>query len=149
MRRNSKQERERERAGDAKMFRAWKKYHREERDAVLSGPHARTLAELFRAFTNIECVKPAQLIGFISAIDWSAIDFETRLTTLHEVNAAIVKHREKRGLPPIDDPLPDAPPNAFQVIRKIITEFPATDRGESHTEGYSSANSEAGSSVKE
>jgi hypothetical protein len=123
--RHSKQERERERAGDAKMFRAWKKFHREEREAVLSGPYATMLAELFRMFANIDCVQPAQLIGFIGAIDWGSIDFETRLTVLHEVNAAIAKLREKRGLPPIDDPLPGAPPNAYQIIRKILTESPA------------------------
>jgi hypothetical protein len=53
--------------------------HREEFTAVLVGPHARTLAELFRAFSAIECVKPAQLIGFVGAIDWGAIDYQTRL----------------------------------------------------------------------
>jgi hypothetical protein len=128
MPRNSKQERERERAGDAKMFRAWKKFHREEREAVLAGPYAATLGELFRMFANIECVKPAQLIGFIGAIDWGSIDFETRLTVLHEVNAAITRWREKRGLDPIDDPLPGAASNAFQAIRKILTELPASSR---------------------
>jgi len=116
---------EQELADNARLLRAWKKFHRDERDAVLAGPHARTLAELFRMFANIECVQPAQLIGFIGAIDWAAIDFETRLTVLHEVNAAITKYREKRGLNPIDDPLPGAPPNAFQVIRKILNQFPA------------------------
>jgi hypothetical protein len=109
---------------DARLLRAWKKFHREERDAVLAGPHATTLAELFRAFANIECVRPAQLIGFIGAIDWGSIDYETRLTVLHEVNATITRYREKCGLDPIDDPLPGAPSNAFQIIRGIITSFP-------------------------
>src|SRR6516164_131121 len=49
MRRNSKQERERELADNARLLRWWKAWHREQRDAVLAGPHARTLAELFRA----------------------------------------------------------------------------------------------------
>jgi hypothetical protein len=124
MPRNSKQERERERAGDAKMFRAWKKFHRDEREAALTA-YGTTLGELFRMFANIECVHPAQLIGFINAIDWGSIDYETRLTVLHEVNSAIVRWRERHGLSPLDDPLWDAPPNAFQVIRKIITESPA------------------------
>jgi hypothetical protein len=113
-------------ADDQRLLRAWKKFHAEEKAAVLAGPYATTLAELFKAFANIECVKPAQLIGLIAAVDWGSLDYETRLTTLHEVNAAITRYRERCGLDSISDPLPGAPPNAFQVIRKIITEFPAS-----------------------
>jgi hypothetical protein len=134
-----KSERDKELADNERLLRWWKAWHREERDAALAGPHAVTLAELFRAFANIECVKPAQLIGFIGTIDWGSIDYETRLTTLHEVNAAITRYREKRGLEPIDDPLPGAPPNAFQAIRKIlITEFPAPSQEEASAPGASS-----------
>lgn len=120
MQRNSK-EQNKKLADDARLLRWWKAWHRDERDSVLAGPHARTLTELFRAFANIECVKPAQLIGFVGAIDWGSIDYQTRLTVLHEVNAAITRYREKCGLDPIDDLLPGAPPNAFQIIRMIIT----------------------------
>jgi hypothetical protein len=140
VRRNSKQERERERAGDAKMFRAWKKFHREEKAAVLGGPHGQTLFELFRMFSNIECVKPAQLVGFIGAIDWASIDYGARLTVLHEVNAAITRHRQRQGIAPIDDPLPGAPENAFRIIRKIITESPApSQEGPTHRGPYPGA----------
>jgi len=100
MRRNSKSERERELANQARLTRAWKKFHREEREAVLAGPYARTLAELFRMFANLKHVQPAQLIGFISAIDWAAIDYPTRLVVLHEINNAITAFREKCGLEP-------------------------------------------------
>ncbi|PWT77740.1 MAG: hypothetical protein C5B58_16325 [Acidobacteria bacterium] len=125
MKRRMSKKRERERAGDAKMFRAWKKFHRDEHDAVLSGPYATTLAELFRMFANLKHVQPAQLIGFIGAIDWSAIDYPTRLTVLHEVNQAVTKFREKSGLAPITDPLPGQQENAFRIIRGIVTKFPA------------------------
>ena len=94
---------------------------------MLSGPYATTLAELFRMFSAIEHVKPAQLVGLIDAIDWGAIDYQTRLVVLHEVNSAIVKFRESQNLDPIDDPLPGAPPNAFQVIRKVVNQFPAKE----------------------
>ena len=56
-------------ADDARLLRAWKRFHREEREAALTGPHAVTLAELCRIIANIECVRPAQLVGFIGAID--------------------------------------------------------------------------------
>ena len=127
MPRNSKRERERKLADNQRLLRAWKAFHREEREAVLSGPYATTLAELFRMFSAIEHVKPAQLVGLIDAIDWGAIDYQTRLVVLHEVNSAIVKFRESQNLDPIDDPLPGAPPNAFQVIRKVVNQFPAKE----------------------
>jgi len=129
MRNRSKTEKEKQLADNARLLRWSKAWHREQREAVLAGPYAATLAELVRAFSAIEHVKPAQLIGFIGAIDWGSIDYQTRLTILHEVNEAIVKFRESQKLDPIDDPLPGAPPNAFQVIRKILTQFPASRGG--------------------
>jgi len=124
-----KSEKNKKLADDARLLRWWRAWHREQRDAVLVGPHARTLGELFRMFSAIEHVKPAQLIGFIGAIDWAAIDYQTRLTVLHEVNTAVTKLREKRDFDPIDDPLPGMPPNAFQVIREIVNQVSRT-RGE-------------------
>jgi len=116
-----KSEKDKKLANDARLLRWWRAWHREERDAVLSGPHARTLAELFRAFSAIDCIQPSQLVGFIGAIDWSAIDYQTRLVVLHELNRSITKLRESQKLDPIDDPVDDdAPPNAFQVIRGIL-----------------------------
>jgi hypothetical protein len=117
-------QKDKELADNARLLRAWKRFHREERDVALSGPHAVTLAELFRMFSAIEHVTPAQLIGFIGTIDWSAIDYQTRLTVLHEVNAMIAKFREKRGLEPINDPLPGQPDNAFRIIKNLFNSFP-------------------------
>ena len=111
-------------ADDARLMRAWRAFHREEREAALAGPYAVTLAELFRMFANLVHVQPAQLVGFIGAIDWAAIDYQTRLVVLHEINNAITVYREKRGLEPISDPLQGAPFNAFQRIRAIM--FPAS-----------------------
>jgi len=110
---------------DARLLRWWRAFHREGKAVALSGPHARTLAELFRAFANIECVQPTQLVGFVGAIDWNGIDHQTRLVLLHELNTAITKFHEKRGLLPIDDRLPGASPNAFQIIREILAKLPA------------------------
>ena len=116
--------REKKLADDARLMRAWCACHREEREAALAGPYAVTLAELFRMFANLVHVQPAQLVGFIGAIDWAAIDYQTRLVVLHEINNAITVYREKRGLEPISDPLQGAPFNAFQRIRAIM--FPAS-----------------------
>jgi hypothetical protein len=110
-------QKDKELADNARLLRAWKQFHREERDAVLAGPHSATLGELFRMFANLKHVQPAQLIGFISAIDWAAIDYETKLTVIHEINAAIVKLRVTHGLVPIDDNLPDEPDTPFRTIK--------------------------------
>jgi hypothetical protein len=112
---------EKELEDNSRLLRVWKAWHREEREAVLAGPHSATLGELFRMFANLAHVRPAELIGFVGAIDWSAIDYDTRLTVLHEINSAITKLREKRGLEPISDPLPHQPDNVFRVLKSILT----------------------------
>jgi hypothetical protein len=66
------------------------------------------------------------------AIEWSKIDYPTRLTVLHEVNAAITKLREQQGLSPIDDALPGEPLRAYQVIRNIMNQFPARESSPRH-----------------
>jgi len=70
---------------------------------------------------NLQHVQPAQLIGFARSIDWIAIDYDTKLTVLHEINSSITKFREKRGLEPIDDTVEDEPP--FRTLKAIL--FPA------------------------
>jgi hypothetical protein len=136
MRRNSKQERDKELRDNARLLRWYKAWHREQRDEALSGPHARTLAELFRMFANLKHVQPTQLAGFIGAIDWSAIDYQTRLTVLHELNSAITRYREKRGLPAIDDSLAGQPESPFRVIKAILFPPPreGAHRGEARPE---------------
>jgi hypothetical protein len=111
---------DKELAGDAKMFRAWKKFHRDERAAVLAGPHGIVLAELFRMFANLKQVQPAQLIGFARSVDWAAIDYNTKLVVVHELNNAITAFRIKHGLPEFDDGLPGEPDTPFRTIKMIV-----------------------------
>jgi hypothetical protein len=108
---------------DARLIRAWKKFHREEREAALAGPNGTVLRELFRMFENLQHIRPSQLIKFARSIDWAAIDYATRLVVLHEANNSIIALRETRGLDPIDDPLDEAT-NVFRTLRNIITSFP-------------------------
>src|SRR5262245_7755370 len=58
----------------------------------------------------------------------------TRAVVLHETSTAITKLRESQNLAPLDDPIPGAPPNAFQMIHAILNEFSAP-AGESHVRG--------------
>jgi len=112
---------EKELRDNARLLRWWKAWHREQREAVLAGPHGAVLGELLRMVKNLQHVQPAQLIGFARSIDWIAIDYDTKLTVLHEINSSITKFREKRGLEPIDDTVEDEPP--FRTLKAIL--FPA------------------------
>ena len=107
-------------ADDARLLRAWKKFHRDECEAVLAGPHGVVLSELFRMFKNLKHMQPSQLIGYTQSIDWATIDYPTRLVIIHEINNAITAFREKRGLEPIDDNLPGDPDTPFRTIKTIV-----------------------------
>jgi hypothetical protein len=107
-------------ADDQKLLRWWKAWHREQRDAVLAGPHGPVLVELLRAIANLQHIQPAQLIGLARSVSWAAIDYDTRLTVLHELNVAIMKFREKRGAEPIDDPLLHEAESPYRIIKAIM-----------------------------
>jgi len=69
----------------------------------------------------------------------SCIDYATRLTVLHELNTAVTKVREKRGLEPIDDPLPRQPDSPFRIIKATL--FP-------HVADVAPAEAQLGSDIK-
>ena len=121
MRRSRSEKKDKKLADDARLMRWWKAWHREQREAVCAGPHGAVLGELFRMLLNLKHVQPAQLIGLARSIDWAVIDYDTKLTVLHEINSSITKFREKRGLEPIDDTVEGEPP--FRTLKAIL--FPA------------------------
>ena len=131
MKARCKSELEKELQDNARLLRAWRQWHREERAEVLTGPHGAVLAELFRMLDNIKHVRPSQLVGLVQSIAWSTIDYATRLVVLHEVNATITKHRERNGLEPFDDGFPGDPNNAFRLIQAaiLLTELPTQSGG--------------------
>jgi hypothetical protein len=121
VRRSRSEKKDKKLADDARLMRWWKAWHREQREAVCAGPHGAVLGELFRMLLNLKHVQPAQLIGLARSIDWVVIDYDTKLTVLHEINSSITKFREKRGLEPIDDTVEGEPP--FRTLKAIL--FPA------------------------
>ena len=114
-------------ADNERLLRRWKVWRREQREAVLAGPHGVVLGELLRMIKNLEHIRPSQLIGFARSIDWTVIDYDSKLTVLHEINSSITKFRDKHDLEPIDDTVSDEPP--FRTIKAI--HFPASP----HCEG--------------
>jgi hypothetical protein len=103
---------------NARLLRAWKRWHREQLEEALCGLHRDALERLMLQLKNLQSAR--ELIGFIEAQNWAVIDADTRFTGLHEINAAITALRERNGLAPIDDPLPSAPENAFRIIKTIM-----------------------------
>ena len=114
-------EKDKKLADDARLLKWWRAWHREQLEQALAGPHGAVLAGLFRMFKNLQHVQPAQLIGLARSIDWAGIDADTKLTVLHEFNAAITRLRERHNMEPIDDTVEDEPP--FRTLKAIL--FPA------------------------
>jgi hypothetical protein len=121
MRRHRSKEQERELAERNHLLRAWKKFHREELDAALAGPHGPMLERLVFMLKGLAPNSAPLLLAYIRGIDWSAIDYATRLIVLHETNVAITRMRERNGMDPIDDGVPGERDNVFRIIRHVIT----------------------------
>jgi hypothetical protein len=130
----------------SRLLRAWKKFHAEELETALAGPHSTVLTELFRMFQNLQHVQPSQLIGFAQSIDWTVIDYATRLVVVHELNKAIIGFREKRDVASIDDPLPGEPESPFRTIKAIVLApsppCEGAHRGAARSESSATANVE-------
>ena len=100
-------------------LRAWRRHRRERLEEALTGVHRDALERLLAQLKGLQAAR--ELVAFIADQDWSVVDADTRAIALHQINAAIMALRERQGLAPIDNALPNESSNAF---RKII-EFPA------------------------
>jgi hypothetical protein len=65
------------------------------------------------------------LLAYIRGVDWSTVDYPTRLVALHETNVAITRLREYNEMSPFDDgvDMPNERKNIFQIIRGIVTGY--------------------------
>ena len=121
MPRNSKQ-RDRELADNAHLLRAWKRWHTEQLEEALAGVHRDVLERVMAQLKDLKSAR--ELVNAMAAEDWSAVDADTRLVVLHQVNAAITELRLESGADPISDPLPGQPDNAFRIIKNLFNSFP-------------------------
>jgi hypothetical protein len=123
MRRNHKQKRARERTDDVRLLRGWLKWHRDEREAVLAGPHGAMFERLLYILKNLRPQSAPLLLGYIRGVDLSTVGYPTRLVMLHEIGRAIAALRERNGLAPFNDALPGEREHVFSVIKQHL--FPA------------------------
>src|SRR5262249_31490029 len=94
-------------------FWHWQREHRAELDAALAGPHGGALAQLVAFLDAMTLESDRTLIEQVRPDDWRTADGDIRFLVLRLVGEAIMRLRERNGLPPFDDPLLDQPPSAF------------------------------------
>ena len=107
-------------ADNVRLLRAWRHWHADELAEALAGPHRDIVEPLMMLLAKLDVRSSKALLDFIRTQDWRAVDAQTRLVILHEINKAICKLRERNGKEPIDDALWGERSSAFQVIRLIV-----------------------------
>jgi hypothetical protein len=113
MRRQSAKDKELE--DNARLLKSWKKFHAEELEEALAGPHRHIIEPLVALLKHLDLQSSKPLLDFIRAQDWYVIDEQTKLVVLHEINEAICRLRTRANKQPWGEPA-----TAFQVIRLII-----------------------------
>jgi hypothetical protein len=98
----------------------WRVWRAERVRQLLEGPYGKPAHELVVFLGTMKLADEAALIELIKRAPWRTADADTRFEILALVNAAITTLRERTGLPPIDDALPDQEPTAFLVIRELL-----------------------------
>jgi len=111
---------ERELADDARLLRAWHKWHAEELAEALAGPHGPVVVQVVEFLKTMTPASADALLALMHSRTWSDVDADTRFTLLHEVNRAITNMREKNNMAAIDDPLPPARLSVFQTIKNML-----------------------------
>src|SRR6516164_10475848 len=108
-------------AANAKLMRWWRNWHAEQLEEALAGVHRDVLERVMAQLKDLKSAR--ELVNAMAAEDWSAVDADTRLVVLHQVNAAITELRLESGADPISDPLPGQPDNAFRIIKSLFNSF--------------------------
>ena len=115
-----KSEKEKELRDNAHLLRAWRRWHREQLDEVLAGPHGAAAALVVGFLDGMGPQSAPALIALLDQHDWGRIDHNVRYVLLHEINQTITRVRERAGLAPIDDALPGQRLNAFLRIKEHL-----------------------------
>jgi hypothetical protein len=111
---------EKELCDGAHLLRAWKRWHADQLEETLNGPHGTAVAQVVAFLKHMQPGSASALIALLREHDWSQMDADVRLVVLHEINQAITRLRERAGLAPIDDPLPGQRLNAFLLIKEHL-----------------------------
>jgi len=71
---------------DARLLRAWRQRHGEQLEEALAGVHADVMQRLMTQLKDLHSAR--ELVVFIEAQNWAAVDADTRVIALFEINRA-------------------------------------------------------------
>jgi hypothetical protein len=112
--------RDQELADNACLLRAWRRWHAEQLEQVLAGPHGAAVAQVIKFLKGMGPQSAPALIALLHEHNWHRMDAQVSLVVLHEINEVIVKLRARFGRLPIDGALPHERPTSFLLIRELF-----------------------------
>ena len=102
------------------LHRAWKKWHEERKQILMTGPCKEAAQELAEFLGRMTCCEEdaSALLTLVQCGPWTDSDRDVKFLVLGLIDSAIIYMSEKEGLVPFDDPLDE--PNVFLTLRKIL-----------------------------
>lgn len=121
---DKRMERERAKKEEREQRRQWNMYRRnfvERKRALLQGEYRTQLASLIKFIRRLKPEDAVPLIEMIKQATWlKQAEEATRLMVLSLIDSAIIRHRVRLGMSPIDDALPGETPNVFLIVRREL-----------------------------
>jgi hypothetical protein len=103
-----------------KQCAAWRRWQQKQFEELLAGPYGACARPLVAFLNALTLDQAPELITLVECGPWRSADPETRYQILRRIDSSIARARERAGLAPFDDALPDEPPTAFQIIREAL-----------------------------
>jgi hypothetical protein len=104
------------------LFQLWRKWHREQCDALLTGSYGEAGHELVAFLDTMSLEQAPNLIALVERGPWRSANPDARYHVLRLIDGHIAHLRERAGLAPFEDSLPftGEAPTAFEVIRGML-----------------------------
>ena len=104
-----------------RLYRSYSLDLRRRTIALREGPSGPHVCELMRFMRRMDLKSGPELVARVEAADWAKrMDAGDRHLLLSIIGGSIRLLREREGLPPLDDPLWDQPPNVYERCKKIL-----------------------------
>lgn len=106
---------------EAQLLKLYRRERKKQLQALLDGPFGPDVRGLLSFMRTMTLSSAPGLIALVRKAIWiKALPEDHKYILLRLVSQGIARVREKNGLSPFDDPLPDQPDKAFQTVQKII-----------------------------
>jgi hypothetical protein len=112
-----------EQRDEAIQFTLYRRAHRAEFRALMEDPEIGIKVKALALFLKRMTPDSAPLlVDYLQHSEWlKKANDDTGHTVLGIIDNSIIRLRVQHGLAPFDDAIGDEPPNAFQIIRKMLT----------------------------